>query len=67
MNDRPAPGRKRLAWYWLLVVPYLATLLPQLYNRHDPPLFGMPFFYWYLLASIVLSGVVTCIVYLVTR
>ena len=67
MDDRPASGRKPRAWYWLLIVPYAATLFPQIYAKHDPQLFAMPFFYWYQLASIVLSAVVTCIVYLATR
>jgi hypothetical protein len=42
--------------YWLLVVPFIATLLPFLYNRADPTLFGMPFFYWYQLAWVLLTG-----------
>ncbi len=35
---------------WLLLLPFLGLLYVPLYNRHDPVLFGFPFFYWYQLA-----------------
>jgi hypothetical protein len=54
---------RRLA-YWLLVVPAAATLIPALYNRADPALFGLPFFYWYQLAWVVVTA---AILWLVTR
>ena len=54
-------------WNWLLVIPLLATLYPPLYNRLEPLLFDIPFFYWYQLAAIGLSVVVTLIVYNKTR
>ena len=50
-------------WNWLLVIPLLATLYPPLYNHLKPLLFDIPFFYWYQLAAIGLSVVVTLIVY----
>ncbi len=53
--------------YWLLAVPFVATLVPPFYARREPPLFGFPFFYWYLIVWIVLSAVVVWIVYLLTR
>jgi hypothetical protein len=68
--DMAGSERSRLArrrFYWLLVVPFLATLFPALYAKSGPELFGIPFFYWYQLLWIVLSGVVTGIVYLATR
>ena len=60
-------GRARRRWYWLLVIPYLALLVPQLYASGGPPLFGMPFFYWYLIAGSVFTGIVTGTVYLASR
>ena len=54
-------------WNWLLVIPLLATLYPPLYNHIKPLLFDIPFFYWYQLAAIGLSVVVTLIVYNKTR
>ena len=57
----------RRVWYWLLVLPFAATLVPPLYARHDPELFGFPFFYWYQIAWIGLSALVVWIVYVRTR
>ena len=54
-------------WAWLLVIPLLATLYPPLYNHLKPLLFDIPFFYWYQLAAIGLSVVVTLVVYNKTR
>jgi hypothetical protein len=62
------PGRTdRSPWNWLLLLPLLAVLYPPLYNRTDPSLFGMPFFYWYQLAVIPLSVVCTVLVYVAGR
>jgi hypothetical protein len=46
--------------YLLLVVPLAGTLIPTFYNRHDPALIGVPFFYWYLLAWVPIT--VVCLV-----
>jgi Protein of unknown function (DUF3311) len=53
--------------YWLLVVPFVATLLPFIYNRPEPALFGMPFFYWYQLAWVLLTGSLLGLVVYLTR
>ena len=58
-GSRPSPDRTPLNW--LLLLPVLATLFPPLYNRRAPELLGVPFFYWYQLAA-VLIGVVCCYV-----
>ena len=52
---------------WLLLLPLVVTLYPPLYNRQDPELFGIPFFYWYQLAVISVGVVSTLIVYRVSR
>lgn len=57
-------GRNRAA-YLLLIVPFAATLLPWIYNRAEPSLFGLPFFYWYQLAWVVITaGILGLVVYL---
>lgn len=48
---------------WLLLVPLAATLFPPLYNREDPRLFDIPFFYWYQLAAIAIGVTCTLLVY----
>jgi hypothetical protein len=50
------PGGMRRAWYALLVLPFVGTLIPQFYNHARPTLFGMPFFYWYQVAWIVITA-----------
>ena len=59
--------RDRSPWHWLLVLPLLVTLYPPLYNRRDPVLAGIPFFYWYQLAIISVGVVCTYVVYARTR
>ncbi len=54
-------------WNWLLLLPLVATLIPQLYNRETPKLFDIPFFYWYQLAAIAIGVTSTLIVYRITR
>lgn len=55
-----APRSKVL---WLLVLPYFGLLLVPLYNRHDPELFGFPFFYWYQLAWVPLASLIIWLAY----
>lgn len=57
---------KRL-WYWALALPFAATLIPPLYARRSPELFGFPFFYWYQIVWIVLAALIVLAVYLATR
>jgi hypothetical protein len=65
----PAPARKshRAYWYWLLILPAVAFMFPWTYARATPTLFGFPFFYWYQMGWIVLTSVITGIVYLTTK
>lgn len=58
---------KRSLWYWLLLIPFVATLIPPLYARSAPALFGFPFFYWYQILWIALSALIVWIVYAATR
>ncbi|HET7221825.1 MAG TPA: DUF3311 domain-containing protein [Rhodanobacteraceae bacterium] len=44
---------------WPLALPFVATLSVPLYARHDPVLWGFPFFYWYLFAWIPLASALT--------
>jgi Protein of unknown function (DUF3311) len=59
--------RRNRGWYWLLVLPLLGTLIPPIYNHKDPTLIGLPFFYWYQLAWILISVACTAVVYRKTR
>jgi hypothetical protein len=52
---------------FLLLVPIVASLWVSFYNSVEPTFLGIPFFYWYQLAWVPLSGVLTGIVYLCER
>jgi hypothetical protein len=45
--------------YLLLALPFIADLWVPAYNRIDPQLFGIPFFYWWQSAWIL--GAALCI------
>lgn len=47
---------------WLLIVPVVVPLLPWLYNRRTPAIFGIPFFYWYQLLMVPLGSAVVWLV-----
>lgn len=57
----------RLWWRLLLVVPVIATLWVPWYARTRPVLFGLPFFYWYLMAWVPASALCSAVVYFKTR
>lgn len=57
----------RRAAYVLLVVPFVGTLIPPIYNRAGPPLFGMPFFYWYQLAWVLVTAALLGLFLALTR
>ena len=59
--------RKTRLWIVLLAFPFVGMLWVPFYNRRDPELAGIPYFYWYQLAWIAVSAVLTAIVYLATR
>ena len=46
----------------LLFVPIVVALLPWMYNRTDPEVFDIPFFYWFQLLLIPASVAVTALV-----
>ena len=50
--------------YLLLLLPFVAMLWVPFYNRIDPELAGIPFFYWYQMLWIVLGAVFILPVYL---
>jgi hypothetical protein len=69
--DEAATRRRRRSdaspWYWLLLVPIVLLAYPPMYNRQDPELGGLPFFYWYQLAVVPVGVACTVVAYLKTR
>ena len=54
-------------WYLLFLVQFVAVLWPPFYNRAEPAWLGMPFFYWYQLACVILAALMTAIIYVITE
>lgn len=63
---RPLKSKRLSAWNLLLLLPALALIFPGVYARDTPELFGVPFFYWYQVAWILLSAIITAVVYCAT-
>ena len=56
---------KRACWYLgLFAVPYGPVLWVALYNRAQPALFGIPFFYWFQFVWIIVTAIITAGAYL---
>lgn len=56
-----AEKRKRKGFrplYLLLLLPYIAMMWVPFYNRIEPEIGGVPFFYWYQLLWILLGAAV---------
>ncbi|EPZ44180.1 DUF3311 domain-containing protein [Alicyclobacillus acidoterrestris] len=62
-------GEKRRSrwWYLLLLLPLVGTLIPPIYSSETPELWGIPFFYWYQMLWVIISSVITLIVYAITK
>jgi hypothetical protein len=62
-RKKKTPGRWR---YWprlLFLIPFVAMLWVPFYNRLEPELGGIPFFYWYQLGWILLSAAIVLLVH----
>ena len=53
----------RIFWYLLLLIPFVAVLWPPFYNSVEPVILGFPFFYFYQMLWVILSGIIIAIVY----
>jgi Protein of unknown function (DUF3311) len=56
--------RKGSSWLLLLLlIPFIVMLWPPFYNFRNPEFIGIPFFYWFQLLWIIISGILTAVVY----
>lgn len=51
----------------LLLIQFIFLLWVPSYNRLEPTWIGLPFFYWYQLLWVIISAVLTGIVYFATE
>jgi hypothetical protein len=66
MQSEPRKRGQWSWWYLLFLVQFAAMLWPPFYNRAEPYVMGVPFFYWYQMLWVIISAVFTAIVYLAT-
>jgi hypothetical protein len=66
-RTRSGAGRSGKHWLWLLLLPWIAMIWVPSYNKVEPQLFEFPFFYWYQLLWVLISAVITALVYFKTR
>jgi uncharacterized membrane protein len=66
MQNGAGSGRKGRRWiYILLIAPFIATLWVPFYAGDTPELSGIPFFYWYMFLWVIITAVLTALVYVV--
>ncbi|MGA8706946.1 MAG: DUF3311 domain-containing protein [Steroidobacteraceae bacterium] len=66
MTTEQKKGGTRRWWYLLFLLQFIAVLWPPFYNRVEPTLLGLPFFYWYQLAWVFISALMTAVIYFAT-
>jgi hypothetical protein len=71
-QESPVRSRRPSTGLWVLILvllipPIVLPLWVPLYDKTDPTLFGFPFFYWFQFLLILLSAVMTIVVYLLSQ
>ena len=64
-TETPRGRRWRYAARLLLVIPFVMALWVPSYNRIEPTLADIPFFYWYQLTWVLVGAVIVLAVYLI--
>ena len=60
----PRRERGRRSWLLLLLlIPFIAMLWPPFYNYNQPDFIGIPFFYWFQLLWIIITAILTAVLY----
>jgi len=60
------PEKKNRRWFLLLlIIPFIVLLWPPFYSFSEPSLIGIPFFYWFQMLWIILTSIITAVVYFV--
>nr|HET6901526.1 DUF3311 domain-containing protein [Ktedonobacteraceae bacterium] len=60
------PQRRRASWALiLLIVPFIVLLWPPFYNYTQPEFIGIPFYYWFQLLWIIITAILTAVLYFI--
>ncbi len=57
------PKRERKWLLLLLIIPFIVLLYPPFYDFREPAFIGIPFFYWFQLLWVIITAILTAIVY----
>jgi hypothetical protein len=60
-------SKAKTGWYALLLLQFVLALCVPYYNKIEPSVAGIPFFYWYQLLMVVVCAVLTAVVYFATE
>jgi hypothetical protein len=63
-NTRASAGSRW--WNLLLLIPFIGLLWVPFYNRIEPSVFGIPFFYWYQFLWVLLTSLLIYAVHVLT-
>ena len=66
MQSEPRKHGQWSWWYLFFLAQFVAVLWVPSFNKAEPYLLGIPFFYWYQMLWVIISAVFTAIVYLAT-
>ena len=66
MLSEPGKHARWSWWYLLFAVQFIAVLWVPFFNKAEPYFVGVPFFYWYQMLWVIISAVLTAMVYLAT-
>ncbi len=63
MLKQPRDSKQNQWWLALLLAPFIGVLWVPFFNRLERQLWGIPFFFWYQFLWVVISAIVTALVY----
>jgi len=67
MSEHPSGRKAKKGWYVLLLLQFILALCVPFYNKVEPTLSGVPFFYWYQMLMVLVGAALTAIVYFATE
>jgi hypothetical protein len=60
-SEQDNSGDRR--WRLLLLIPFIGLVWVPFYNKIDPTIFGLPFFYWYQFIWVFITPALTWVVF----